>query len=170
MLMSFSGSTILSPIVQSYRDLIVWKKSMSLMLDVYRSTHAFPKTETYGLALLLRRAAVSIPSNIAEGQARLSTTEFKQSLGHARGSLMEVRRASSFLAQELGYLGYLERDQSENLLAGSAEVGGILNGLRNSLEEALVTNHWLLPRKFSTSFFPASVNTLSGWNCTPSTA
>lgn len=57
-----------SPIVQSYRDLIVWKKSMTLVLDVYRSTQAFPKPETYGLVAQLRRAAVSIPSNIAEAR------------------------------------------------------------------------------------------------------
>lgn len=80
----------ITPIIQSYRDLVVWKKAMSLVLDIYRSTSSFPKTETYGLATNLRRAAVSIPSNIAEGQARLSTLEFKQSLGYARGSLMEV--------------------------------------------------------------------------------
>jgi four helix bundle protein len=118
-----------SPIVQSYRDLVVWKKSMTLVLDVYRSTQAFPKPETYGLVAQLRRAAVSIPSNIAEGQARLSTAEFKQSLGHARGSLMEVE-TQILISQELGYL---ERDQSENLLNSSAEVGRILNGLLNSL-------------------------------------
>jgi four helix bundle protein len=124
-----------SPIIQSYRDLIVWKKSMSLVLEVYRSTNAFPKTETYGLATHLRRAAVSIPSNIAEGQARLSTAEFKQSLGYARGSLMEVE-TYILLAQELSYI---ESDQSENLLARTAEVGKILNGLLNSLGR--VTNH-----------------------------
>lgn len=124
-----------SPIVQSYRDLIVWKKSMSLVLDVYRSTNAFPKTETYGLMSQLRRSAVSIPSNIAEGQARLSTAEFKQSLGHARGSLMEVETCI-LLAQELNYL---ESNQCEKLLAGTAEVGKILNGLLNSLGR--VTNH-----------------------------
>ena len=124
-----------SPIVQSYRDLIVWKKAMNLVLDVYRSTNAFPKTETYGLVSQLRRAAVSVPSNIAEGQARLSTLEFKQSLGHARGSLMEVE-TYILLAQELAYL---ERDQSESLLARTGEVGKILNGLLNSLGR--VTNH-----------------------------
>jgi four helix bundle protein len=118
-----------SPIVQSYRDLVVWKKSMTLVLDVYRSTQAFPKPETYGLVAQLRRAAVSVPSNIAEGQARLSTAEFKQSLGHARGSLMEVE-TQILISQELGYL---ERDQSEKLLSASAEVGRILNGLLNSL-------------------------------------
>jgi len=108
---------------------------MNLVLDVYRSTQTFPKTETYGLISQLRRSAVSIPSNIAEGQARLSTLEFKQSLGHARGSLMEVE-TYILLAQELTYL---ERDQSESLLAGTAEVGKILNGLLNSLGR--VTNH-----------------------------
>ncbi len=118
-----------SPIVQSYRDLIVWKKSMTLVLDIYHSTQAFPKPETYGLVAQLRRAAVSVPSNIAEGQARLSTAEFKQSLGHARGSLMEVE-TYILLARELGYL---ERDSSDNLLSSSAEVGKILNGLLNSL-------------------------------------
>jgi four helix bundle protein len=74
-----------SPIIQSYRDLIVWKKSMTLVLEIYRSTQAFPKTETYGLMAQLRSAAVSIPSNIAENQARLSTAEFKQSLGPLAG-------------------------------------------------------------------------------------
>ena len=108
---------------------------MSLVLDVYRNTNAFPKVETYGLVSQLRRAAVSIPSNIAEGQARISTAEFKQSLGHARGSLMEVE-TYILLAQELGYL---ERDQSEKLLGETTEVGKILNGLLNSL--ARVTNH-----------------------------
>jgi four helix bundle protein len=95
----------------------------------------YPKTETYGLISQLRRAAVSVPSNIAEGQARLSTLEFKQSLGHARGSLMEVE-TYILLAQELAYL---EPDQSENLLARTGEVGKILNGLLNSLGR--VTNH-----------------------------
>jgi four helix bundle protein len=125
----------ITPIIQSYRDLIVWKKSMSLVLNVYKSTHSFPKTETYGLATQLRRAAVSIPSNIAEGQARLTTVEFKQSLGHARGSLMEVE-TYVLLAQELGYL---QNDEGEGLLARAAEVGKILNGLLNSLGR--VTNH-----------------------------
>jgi len=121
-----------SPIIQSYRDLIVWKKSMSLVLNIYNSTQEFPKTETYGLATHLRRAAVSIPSNIAEGQARLTTLEFKQSLGHARGSLMEVE-TYILLAQELGYL---QNGESEGLLARTAEVGKILNGLLNSLGRA----------------------------------
>jgi four helix bundle protein len=117
------------PIVQSYQDLIVWKKSMALVLDVYRCTQAFPKIETYGLISQLRRAAVSVPSNIAEGQARLSTGEFKQFLGSARGSLMEVE-TQILIARDLGYL---NQNQSDCLLSAAAEVGRILNGLLASL-------------------------------------
>jgi four helix bundle protein len=109
--------------------LVVWKKSMTLGFDIDRSTQAFPKPETYGLVSQLRRAAVSVPSNIAEGHARLSTGEFKQSLGHARGSLMEVE-TYILVARELGYL---EHESSDNLLSSSAELRKILNGLRNSL-------------------------------------
>jgi four helix bundle protein len=118
-----------NPIVQSYRDLVVWKKSMALVLEIYHSTQGFPRTETYGLVSQLRRAAVSVPSNIAEGQARLSTGEFRQFLGNARGSLVEVE-TQILIARELGYL---ERDRSDTLLGAAAEVGRILNGLLNSL-------------------------------------
>jgi len=102
---------------------------MALVLDVYSSTQAFPRAEGYGLVSQLRRAAVSVPSNIAEGQARLSTGEFRQFLGNARGSLVEVE-TQILIAQELGYL---ERDEGERLLRVAAEVGRILNGLLNSL-------------------------------------
>ena len=102
---------------------------MALVLDVYRSTQTFPRTETYGLVSQLRRAAVSVPSNIAEGQARLSSGEFRQFLGNARGSLMEVE-TQVLLAQELGYL---ENNEGNKLLNTAAEVGRILNGLLNSL-------------------------------------
>ncbi len=118
-----------SRIVQSYRDLVAWKKAMALVLNVYRSTQTFPRAETYGLTSQLRRAAVSVPSNIAEGQARLSTGEFKHFLGLARGSLVEVE-TQILIATELGYLA---RDDSESLLDLSAEVGRILNGLLKSL-------------------------------------
>lgn len=102
---------------------------MSLVLNVYRCTQTFPKIETYGLTSQLRRAVVSVPSNIAEGQARLSTGEFKQSLGNARGSLMEVE-TQILIARNLGYL---DQNQSDSLLADAAEVGRILNGLLASL-------------------------------------
>jgi four helix bundle protein len=89
------------PIVPSNRDLVVWKKSMTLVLDVYRCTQAFPRIETYGVTSQLRRAAVSVPSNIAEGQARLSTGEFKQFLGNPEGSLMELE-TQILIARDLG--------------------------------------------------------------------
>ena len=120
---------IVRPIVQSYRDLVVWKKSMALVLEVYRCTQSFPKIETYGLTSQLRRAAVSIPSNVAEGQARLSSGEFRQFLGNARGSLTEVE-TQVLIAQALGYV---DQCQSEKLLSMTAEVGRILNGLLASL-------------------------------------
>lgn len=103
---------------------------MALVLEVYRSTQAFPKIETYGLTSQLRRPAVSVPSNIAEGQARLSTGEFRQFLGNARGSLMEVE-TQIMIARSLGYL---EENQTKNLLGATAEVARILNGLLNSLQ------------------------------------
>ena len=75
---------------QSYRDLIAWQKAMQLVREIYDATGAFPKEELYGLTNQLRRAAVSVPSNIAEGQARLSAGKFRQFLSHARGSLVEI--------------------------------------------------------------------------------
>jgi four helix bundle protein len=116
--------------VQSYRELIVWRKSMALVKDVYLCTQDFPKSELYGLTSQLRRAAVSIPSNIAEGQGRFSKGEFKQFLGHARGSLLELE-TQILIAQQLGYLP-VERMQI--LLDRAAEAGRILNGLLGSLE------------------------------------
>ncbi|MGA9308317.1 MAG: four helix bundle protein [Candidatus Sulfotelmatobacter sp.] len=100
-----------------------------LVLNVYRCTQAFPKIETYGLTSQLRRAVISVPSNIAEGQGRLSTGEFRQFLGNARGSLMEVE-TQILVAQDLGYF---DQNQSEALLSATAEVGRILNGLLASL-------------------------------------
>lgn len=76
--------------VKGYKDLIVWQKSVDLVCLVYEVTKTFPKEEIYGLASQIRRAAVSVPSNIAEGQARRSTAEFRYFLSIARGSLAEV--------------------------------------------------------------------------------
>jgi len=115
--------------IRSYRDLVVWRKSMALVTDIYRCTQAFPASELYGLVSQLRRAAVSVPSNIAEGQARLSTGEFKQFLGHARGSLMEVETQILVAAE----LGYLKTHETDALLVGAGEIGRLLNGLLRSL-------------------------------------
>ena len=74
----------------SHKDLIVWQRAMQLVVDVYRSTKSFPREETYGLISQMRRAAVSIPSNIAEGKGRYSRKELSQFLLNARGSLLEL--------------------------------------------------------------------------------
>ncbi len=117
--------------VRSYKDLIVWQKSMDLVADVYRVTQHFPKEEIYGLTSQIRRAAVSIPSNIAEGQGRLTRGEFRQSLGHSRGSLFETE-TQLLIAERLDYV-----LDPEPLLDRTAEIGRLLNGLLNSLP----TNH-----------------------------
>ena len=88
---------------RSYKDLVAWQKSMDLVTNVYRVTGSFPKEQLFGLTSQLRRAAVSIPSNIAEGQGRLSEKEFRYFLGQARGSLMEVETQLQ-IAINLGYL------------------------------------------------------------------
>jgi four helix bundle protein len=73
-----------------YQDLIVWQKAKALAVEVYRVTESLPRNEIYGLTSQLRRAAVSVPSNIAEGQGRLTKGEFAHFLGQARGSLFEL--------------------------------------------------------------------------------
>jgi four helix bundle protein len=92
---------MLTPRVRSFRDLLVWQKSMDLTLVIYRLTQKFPREEVYGLTSQLRRCSVSIPSNIAEGQGRLNTREFKQFLGIARGSNCELQTQLE-IARRLG--------------------------------------------------------------------
>ena len=102
---------------------------MGLVVEIYLATQSFPKIETYGLVSQLRRAAVSIPSNIAEGHARLTTGEFRQFLGHARGSLVEVE-TQIFISDSLGYI---DARRSSDLLKRTTEVGKMINGLLTSL-------------------------------------
>ncbi|MFQ5340250.1 MAG: four helix bundle protein [Anaerolineae bacterium] len=89
--------------VRSYRDLIIWQKAIELAKQVYVLTHKFPKYETYGLADQLRRSSVSVASNIAEGQARQHTGEFRQFLYTALGSAAEVD-TQCVIAHELDYI------------------------------------------------------------------
>jgi len=112
---------------QDFRSLLVWQKAIAFVTDIYRATRTFPKDEQYGLTSQLRRAAVSIPSNIAEGQARLTRGEFRQFLGHAKGSLAEVE-TQLVIAQNLGYL-----KDPDVLFDRLHEIARILNGLLNSL-------------------------------------
>ena len=114
---------------KSYRDLIAWQKAIALVTEIYRITRQFPKEEIYGLTSQLRRAAVSIPSNIAEGQSRLSKLEFKNFLSHARGSLVEVE-TQLLIARNLGYL---SESAADLLLKQTTEVARIHNGLLNTI-------------------------------------
>ena len=116
-------------IVRSYRDLIVWKKSIELVTEIYRCTQTFPKQETYGLISQLRRAAVSVPSNIAEGHARTSTGEYKQFLGHAMGSLVEIE-TQLVIAEKLIYL---DATMTSHLLGRTDEIGKMLTSQLRSL-------------------------------------
>ncbi len=93
----------------SYTDLAVWQKSMTLVRDIYLQTRNFPKEELFGLTSQIRRAAVSIPSNIAEGQGRLSKREFKQFLAIARGSLLELE-TQLLIVKGLGYTNHADTE------------------------------------------------------------
>jgi four helix bundle protein len=117
---------------QSYRDLIAWQKAMNFVMDVYGVTKGFPRDEVYGLASQLRRAAVAIPTNIAEGQARYAANDFFYFLGRARGALVEVE-TQILIAQNLAYL---TQEKGQQLLDKAAELGRILNGLIGSIRPA----------------------------------
>lgn len=117
--------------VQAYRDLIVWKKAFDLVTNVYQKTQDFPKHELFGLTGQIRRAAISIPSNIAEGRGKLTKGEFKLFLGHARGSLAELE-TQILIAKHLDYLNDTEGGK---LLEQIAEVGRLLNGLLSSIKK-----------------------------------
>ena len=115
----------------TYRDLVAWQKAIELVTAVYRVTRTFPREEMYGLTSQLRRAAVSIPSNIAEGQARYSHHEFQHFLRTARGSLAEVE-TQLVIARNLGYLAEKEM---KGPLGSTAELGRILNALITAVQK-----------------------------------
>ena len=115
---------------QSYRDLVAWQKGIELVTEIYRLTQQFPREELYGLSNQLRRAAVSVPSNIAEGQARFSPKEFHHFLAAARGSLVEIE-TQIIIADKLRYL---NPEASQSILERAAELGRILNGLIASIK------------------------------------
>lgn len=114
---------------RSYRDLVVWQKAKALAVSVYRETEGFPKSETYGLRSQIRRASVSISSNIAEGQGRLTRGEFLHFLGLARGSLLELETQLSIALD----LGYIENEAFVKLDLESYQVLGLINRLLDSL-------------------------------------
>jgi len=118
--------------ITSYRDLDVWNRSMELVVACYRLTEAFPSREQFGLTSQVRRAAASVPSNIAEGHGRASTGDYLRHLSIAHGSLMELETQLE-IARRLGYL------PDETWLQASAQardVGRMLHGLIRRLKDS----------------------------------
>jgi four helix bundle protein len=116
-------------IVRSYKDLRVWELAIDLSVLVYEATKTFPREEIYGLTSQMRRAAVSIASNIAEGNARQSPGVFLQFLGMARGSLAELNTQITIASK----LGLLNRTTEARMLESLDSLGRLLNALRNSI-------------------------------------
>ena len=126
--------------ISSYNDLVVWQKSVELVTETYKATSRFPREETFGLTSQMRRSAVSIPSNIAEGQGRATKGEFVQFLANARGSLFELK-TQVYIA---GALGFLASEYADQLTLQADRVGRLLNGLIRSLggtSRRRTTNH-----------------------------
>jgi four helix bundle protein len=115
--------------VKSFRDLRVWRAAMDLVEKIYRLTQTFPQQENYGLTNQLRRAAVSIPSNIAEGHAREHTKEYLNFLSVTQGSLTEVQAQIEIA----GRLGYLNPSSLEDVLNDSIALSKELYALRNAI-------------------------------------
>jgi len=117
----------------TYQDLKVWQPAMDMVAHVYRCTATFPKQEMYGLTSQMRRSAVSVPSNIAEGKRRFSRKELVQHLFRARGSLLELE-TQILIGRRLGYL---DDTEGKRLTSLTSEVGRLLNGLVNSFQSQL---------------------------------
>jgi four helix bundle protein len=115
----------------TFQDLRIWQDAMDLTVEVYRATGDFPKHEIYGLASQMRRAAVSVPSNIAEGKGHRSDPEFVRFLLHARGSLLELQ-TQLLIARRLQYLPVGKADE---LCRSSDGIGRGLNALINKFRE-----------------------------------
>jgi four helix bundle protein len=118
--------------IRSYRDLVAWRLAVDASVAVYRVTERFPDHERYGLTQQLRRAAVSIPSNVAEGWGRGASQDNHRFLRMARGSLYEVETQLVIA----GKLGYLERETYKDLQINLEELGRVLAGLIRSVEQS----------------------------------
>jgi len=115
--------------MQGHKELIVWQKAMDLVIAIYRLTGSFPKTEVYGLANQMQRAAVSVPSNIAEGHGLKQTQAYARHLAIANGSLTELETQLE-IARRLGYI----TAENESVIDQAGEVRRMLAGLRRSLQ------------------------------------
>jgi four helix bundle protein len=117
--------------VKSFRDLLVWQRAIQLSVAIYRLTQGFPREELYGLSSQIRRASVSVPSNIAEGHGRLNTGEYRQFLGIARGSNFELQTQLE-IARALGFGKSELLDEAEGL---SHEVGKMIHGILEGIKD-----------------------------------
>jgi four helix bundle protein len=120
--------------VKHFRDLQVWQRSMALARSVYSLTVSFPKSETFGLTQQMRRAAVSVPSNIAEGRGRLTDKSFALFLSQARGSLNELETQLELSMQ----LGFAKGTQCSATLREIDEIARMLNALQRTLQHPAV--------------------------------
>lgn len=120
----------------SYRDLRVWQASIDLVVRVYALTQNFPKQEIYGLVSQMRRAAVSVPSNIAEGKGRLTDRDRVHFFSQSRGSLLELE-TQIVIAQRLSYISPAE---GESVIHAAGEVGRMLNALVNSMRPKVLVS------------------------------
>lgn len=116
---------------RNYRDLIAWQQAMELVDLIYRLTRALPKEELYGLSNQMRRAAVSVPSNIAEGQGRRSRAEFHRFLAIAHGSVRELETQVMIARRQA----YLSPEQESEALALASRTGRLIQGLLNKFSE-----------------------------------
>ncbi len=117
--------------IKGYRDLVVWQRAMDLVTVTYRLTAGFPSEEKYGLVQQLRRAAVSVPSNIAEGHGRDHLGDYLHQLSVANGSLMEMETQLMIA----GRLEYLSREAEERILADTAVLGRMMSALARALRK-----------------------------------
>ena len=116
--------------IRNYRDLIAWQRAMDLVETVYHVTRAWPKEEMYGLTNQVRRAATSIPANIAEGQGRTGPKELLHHLSIANGSLCEVETFALISRR----LGYIDEQACQQLITQTTEVARLIGGLMKSLQ------------------------------------
>jgi len=128
--------------VDSHRDLVAWQRGMALVSEIYRAVQTFPSQEAYGLKMQICRAAVSVPSNIAEGKGRLSKLEYIQFLSRARGSLLEVETQLEIAKN----LGYLDAPKFDALFEFAIKTGKPLNGLITSVRAQIPMKRFGRPR------------------------
>jgi len=114
-----------------HEKLLVWQKAMELVTEIYEISQKFPKEEMYGLTSQMRRSAVSVPSNIAEGKGRHTNPDFSHFLINARGSLLELETQ----VQIAGNLGFIKKTKVDELKEKTTEIGKMLNGLIKALEQ-----------------------------------